>query len=106
VGPAGHAERIHDTGEWVLHMRADADGEALRREIAIFTRGADGRYRRTDEVHELRLYDGERVRRLLVDGGFAVETADAYEGGGLRSPSLPGWTVFVATVASDHPTPA
>ncbi|HEY7136934.1 MAG TPA: class I SAM-dependent methyltransferase [Acidimicrobiia bacterium] len=92
-------EVFHDHDTWALRMRAEehADDVSLERRITIFkdTRG-DGCYRRSDELHVLRLYRRDDVVRALGAAGFDVEVRDRYAS---ASPSTPpsGWAVFVAS---------
>lgn len=88
---------FHDADTWSLGMRAVEDGDRLDRHIAIFERGPDGRYRRTDEHHVLHLYDAGAVHELLTRAGFDVERRAAYAGDTASTPPS-GWAVFAASV--------
>jgi SAM-dependent methyltransferase len=88
----GTYERFHRSDDWALGMHSREKGDALERDISIFTRTGDGSYQRFDELHVLRLYDARAVAQLLETTGFAVEVRDRYE-----SPAnFPGWSVFVS----------
>jgi SAM-dependent methyltransferase len=83
----------HD--ESVLLMRTTERGYRLTRDITLFTREDDGRYRRSDEVHELRLYDPSDVRSALARAGFvAVRQPPHYGAGGPVFGN--GWSAFIA----------
>lgn len=62
----------HEGDDWVLCMQAQehAGSQRLTRDIALFTAGAgDGTWTRTDERHELTLYEpGELLARLTAAG--------------------------------------
>jgi SAM-dependent methyltransferase len=88
AGPPNFAE-----GDgWLVTTRAREDGDLLTRAIATFRRERDGRWRRTDETHRLRLHDPDAVIERLRRHGFAAHTLPGYAGERLPS----GWTVFVA----------
>jgi SAM-dependent methyltransferase len=89
-----HRWHVHDS--WVLGMHATESGDRLERRIALLVREDDGRYRRVDETHELRLYEVDAVRARLVDVGFEVEVRPSYTGSTASTPSA-GWAVFVGT---------
>jgi SAM-dependent methyltransferase len=94
AGPVHQQWEDHDG--WTLYMCAEesADGVRLDRRITIFTRDADGRYRRVDEHHVLVLYTVDAVLALLRGAGFAATVESRY---GPTDPSIPGWAVIVAT---------
>ncbi len=96
-------ERFHDAGTWSLGMHGREDGDALVREIAVFYREPDGRYRRVDERHVLRLADPERVRATLEAAGFTVATFPTYNLEASRSTPLAGFVVFLARRARGAP---
>jgi SAM-dependent methyltransferase len=50
----------------------------LARTVETFRSSSGGTYRRTREVHEVRLFDEAATRSLLRSEGFDVETARAY----------------------------
>lgn len=101
-GPGRHASEpaimeVH--ADDVLVGRPYEEGFRLRRELTLFTDTGDGRqYLRTDEVHELRLYDPGDVRAALARSGFlAIRQLDRY---GARGPRFhDGWAGFLATRA-------
>jgi SAM-dependent methyltransferase len=95
-GPGPVRQQWEDFDDWTLYMRAEesADRTRLDRSITIFTRDADGRYRRVDEHHVLVLYTVDSVLALLRRAGFEATVEGGY---GSTDPSIPGWAVIVAT---------
>jgi len=91
---AGPAIRYHAGDGWVViaHMTEDAHRHVLTRRITAFRR-VGRRWRRSDEVHRLRLYRRDDVRRWLETAGFDVGVLHGY--GRLRFPR--GWLGFVAS---------
>jgi SAM-dependent methyltransferase len=98
-GPVPVYQQWEDHDGWTLYMRAEesADRARLDRRITIFTRDADGRYRRVDEHHVLVLYPVDTVLALLRGAGFGATVESRY---GPTDPSIPGWAVIVATPAT------
>jgi len=91
---AGPPVRWHAGDGWVVIARVDEDAgrRTLSRRITTFRRR--GRtWRRSDEVHTLRLYRPPDVLRALAAAGFRARALRGY--GRLRLPW--GWTVFVAS---------
>ncbi len=90
-------QRFHRYDQWCLGMIAieSDDGARLDREISIFTVEADGRYRRSDEHHVLRLFDPTTLVTILGDTGYEAEVLDNYVSQGSH-PALPGWYVVRA----------
>lgn len=97
AGPDRSLQRFHRHDQWCLGMIAteSADGSRLDREISIFAIDADGRYRRSDEHHVLRLFDATTLVRILDGTGYEVEVLDNYDSQGSH-PALPGWYVVRA----------
>jgi SAM-dependent methyltransferase len=97
AGGSKRAVQFHRHDDWCLGMVAteSADERTLDREITVFTADPDGRYRRVDEHHTLRLYRRAEVEALLARAGFDVSVAEDY-----RSPEdrahLAGWFVVTA----------
>jgi SAM-dependent methyltransferase len=89
----GPLVRWHTGDGWVViaRVREDRRRRTLTREIATF-RWTGGTWRRSDEVHRLRLYRTADVRRALAGAGFRARTIDGY--GRLRLPR--GWVGFLA----------
>jgi SAM-dependent methyltransferase len=65
--------------DWLLCLEAAEDHETrtLERRITVF-READGGYRRSDELHRLRLYEGQAVLDALAVAGFDARQLGAY----------------------------
>ena len=86
---------VTDTRDALLAMETFESGFRLRREIALFATAETGRFRRSDEVHELRLYDPADVRAGLARAGFI--TIRALERYGAHGPLFhDGWAGFIA----------
>lgn len=97
-GPDGTRTGFTDTDRYTMHFEGHEtvtdDGTAtLERRMVLFTRDGDV-YRRTDEVHHLRLYDPTTVTAMLDDAGFATSMLAAY---GDR-PLSAGWIAIAASV--------
>lgn len=98
-GPSGSRSGFTDTGAYTMHFRAhettDDHGEAvLERRMVLFTRDDDV-YRRSDEVHHLRLYPASTVTDMLAAAGFRSTRLVAY--GDLPLPH--GWVAVAATTS-------
>lgn len=95
-GPDGHRTAFADTAAYTLHVEVrettDDDRAALERRMVLFTRDGDV-YRRSDEVHHLRLYRTAVVTDLLDAAGFEVTVSTAH---GERR-LAPGWVAIAAT---------
>jgi SAM-dependent methyltransferase len=100
-GPTGRTAQFHDAPTWSLGMHGtEADG-MLVREIAVFHREADDRYRRVNERHVLRLADPDEVHDTLEATGFAVETFTRYNDTATQSTPAAGFAVFLARRTPD-----
>ena len=90
---AGPPVRWHAGEGWVVVARIAEDRRqrVLTREITTFRR-AGRAWRRSDEVHRLRLYRPSDVRRALGEAGFRARAVGGY--GRVRLPR--GWVGFVA----------
>jgi SAM-dependent methyltransferase len=99
ASPGAVVHRFHRTDRWCLgaEITESADGTQLSRQITVFTADGDGCWRRTDEIHRLRLLGRQDVHAVLADAGFDVEISDGYHTAGGR----PGWYV----VQARKPTP-
>lgn len=73
-GPGRHdgATLVEEHEDAVLLIRTKEEGFPLQREITLFTEAGDGRYRRSDELHELRLYEPGDVRAARARAGFVA----------------------------------
>jgi SAM-dependent methyltransferase len=69
----------HRTGgdDWTVIAIKDSDGSRLTRRVLTF-REIDGEVRRSEEVHELSLYDRAEMLALLRDAGFRVRVRRSY----------------------------
>jgi SAM-dependent methyltransferase len=65
--------------DWTLCLEASEDHGArtLERRITVF-REVDGGYRRSDELHQLRLYEAQAVLDALEIAGFEARRLGAY----------------------------
>lgn len=72
-------ERYWLKDDWAMLRKASEDEKrrTLTREMTVFRR-VGKLYRRSDEVHRLRLYPREKIRTLLEDIGFRVRLLDRY----------------------------
>jgi SAM-dependent methyltransferase len=57
--------------DWAIVMRAETDGSILTRHITTF-RKVDDEYRRSREIHRVRLYSRRRIGEALARAGFSV----------------------------------
>jgi SAM-dependent methyltransferase len=66
--------------DWAVLYESHEDRSArqLVRRIEIFRLAEDGRYRRSAEVHTVRLFDRRAVTTWLEEEGFEVQVATAY----------------------------
>lgn len=66
--------------EWAVLSASteDVEGKRLTREIETFRDLGAGSYRRTRELHHVRLFERAAVLAWLAQAGFKVETATAY----------------------------
>jgi SAM-dependent methyltransferase len=99
VGPgrAGARPRRtwHEGDGWLLCVETSEDRKRceLTRRITVFRRSGRS-WRRSEEVHRLRLFDRETVLANLAAAGFMAEALGGYG----RRPRFPaGWAGFVAT---------
>ena len=93
--PAGEDSAFRVGEDWAILYTAqeDSKGRKLQRRITTFRKIAGGAtYRRTEEVHRLRLWRPGEVEEMLRDARFKVQTRRGY---GPRS-FAPGHRVFVA----------
>jgi SAM-dependent methyltransferase len=90
---AGAPVRWHAGEGWVVVARVaeDTRRRVLTREITTFRR-VGRTWRRSDEVHRLRLYRPRDVVSALAEAGFHARQMRGY--GALRLPR--GWVVFAA----------
>jgi SAM-dependent methyltransferase len=86
-----HDETRAGGDDWSVISIKDSDGARLTRRVLTF-RQLGGETRRSEEVHELELYDGDEVKTMLRNAGFAVRTRRSY--GAYRLPA--GHRVYIA----------
>jgi SAM-dependent methyltransferase len=93
----GGEESAFEVGEdWACLYTASESGPHLQRRITTFRRIDGGAtYRRTEEVHRLRLWHTREVDKMLRDARFRVQVRRGYGGRALA----PGHRVFVARAA-------
>ena len=79
AGPSGIREVVADHADATVWMRAteSADHRSMQRRIVLFRREGT-RYRRSDETHQLHLYDTAEVTAALQAVGFEVSLIDGY----------------------------
>lgn len=89
---SGPPVKLVERADWLVlsASREDVHTRTLTRRIVTFRR-AGRLYRRSAEVHRLRLYQPEDVVRWLRESGFRVRTRRGY-----AAERLPGaWRVFI-----------
>ena len=94
-GGRGKRQKNSEGKDWAILLETEEDvaRSILTRRIVSFRRV--GRlYRRGEEVHCLRLYRAQEVKRMLRRAGFRFTSARGY--GSARLPSR-GWITVVAT---------
>jgi SAM-dependent methyltransferase len=72
-----HSEHRAGGDDWSVISIKDSDGVHLMRRVLTF-RNIGGEIRRSEEVHELELYDQDEVEALLREAGFTVRTRRSY----------------------------
>jgi SAM-dependent methyltransferase len=94
-GGLGKRQNNSEGKDWaiLLETEEDAARSFLTRRIVSFRR-AGKLYRRSEEVHRLRLYHPAEVKRMLRRAGFECTIARGY--GSSRLPSS-GWITVIAT---------
>lgn len=91
-----HTRNYREGEGWAVLAESveDARRGRLTREITIFRRiGNTDRWRRTHEVHRVRVPDGARILRALRDAGLVARASTTY---GHAATMLPGRTAFLA----------
>ncbi len=95
--PEGASRKHWVEDEWAMCQAVAESERKLTRSLTVFRKLPAGDYRRTDEVHTLRLYPRGEVVAMLTGAGFAtVEALDGY--GQVTIP--PGMSVFIARKAA------
>lgn len=93
--PTGEDSAFRAGEDWAILYTAQEDrkGRKLQRRITTFRRISGGAtYRRSEEVHRLRLWPAAEIEEMLREARFRVQTRRGYGG---RS-FAPGHRVFVA----------
>ena len=67
----------HEGPDWALCLEASEQGRELRRRIVVF-READRAWRRSEELHVVRLFEAEEVLAALAAAGFEARRLDGY----------------------------
>jgi SAM-dependent methyltransferase len=67
----------HEGPDWTLCLEASEQEHELRRRIIVF-READGAWRRSEELHVVRLFETEEVLAALAAAGFEARRLDGY----------------------------
>lgn len=92
AGPSRQAVPNHASGDdWTVVVDASSDGRTLTRGITTFRRLDGDRWRRSHELHRLRLHRASDVLALLRSTGFRARPICGYE-----APPWPGLHVFLA----------
>jgi len=91
VPPGERLRACAEGDDWATLVETTESRRVLTRRITAFRR-AGSAYRRSEEVHRLRLYDRVQLAADLERTGFAVEVLKGYG----RMPMLPGRVGFLA----------
>jgi SAM-dependent methyltransferase len=94
--PGGEASSFRVGPDWAILFTASEDARTSRlvRRITTFRRIEGGAtYRRSEEIHRLRLWDPHDVTGMLREARFRVQVRRGYGGAG---GFVPGHRVFVA----------
>jgi SAM-dependent methyltransferase len=70
--------------DWAVLVEVEEDSEqrSLTRKVIVF-REVEGTYRRSEEEHDVSVFDPEEVEALLIEAGLVWDTAEAYGSYGL-----------------------
>lgn len=93
--PTGEDSAFRIGDDWAIVYTANEDevGQKLQRRITTFRKISGGAtYRRTEEVHRLRLWNPREIEDALRDAHFKVQSRRGYAGRAFA----PGHRVFVA----------
>jgi SAM-dependent methyltransferase len=87
-----HEKTLHGDG-WSLVARADlsASGRILTRRLTM-SRRTGKRYRRSREIHRVRIYSRQEIAKVLKEAGFSVRMRSSYG----RYRLLPGSVAVMA----------
>jgi SAM-dependent methyltransferase len=78
---AGGARGWAEGDGWAVLVEAERDGPRLRRRIVSYRETGDGRFRRGEELHRLRLHEPADVLERLDRAGFDAGVLEAGYGG-------------------------
>ena len=96
--PGGEDSAFRVGDDWAILYTASESGPTLQRRITAFRRiGGGATYRRTEEVHRLRLWHSREIDKMLREARFRVQVRRGYAGGG--GAFAPGHRVFIARAA-------
>jgi SAM-dependent methyltransferase len=91
--PGGEDSAFRVGDDWAILYTATENGPSLQRRITSFRRiGGGATYRRTEEIHRLRLWQVREIDQMLRDARFRVQVRRGYGGRAL----VPGHRVFIA----------
>jgi SAM-dependent methyltransferase len=79
--PARQLDTVHHNKidqDWFCHARIEEDANQLTRYITTFRRVGGDRFRRSEEIHRLKLFSQAQVLDWLRDTGFRVRTRRSY----------------------------
>lgn len=98
LGEHPHQKRMVEQEEWTMFLdyAENREENTLERNIFLF-RKINDLYRKSKEVHRLRLYERCEIKKLLEKIGFAVTVLDNYSGLPFREKHVG----FLATKESD-----
>lgn len=77
-GPQPPVDRVRSGDDWFCHSRIEEDSRGVRRSITTFVADTEGRYRREEETHRLKLFRTEVMREWLTAIGFRARTRRGY----------------------------
>ncbi|MBI2688189.1 MAG: class I SAM-dependent methyltransferase [Acidobacteria bacterium] len=71
---------FQEGGDWSIHVEVDGNAHTrwMTRKIVCFRKNASGRYRRSEELHRLRLLDSAEVVAELESIGFRAKAQNGY----------------------------
>jgi SAM-dependent methyltransferase len=91
--PGGEDSAFRVGEDWAILYTATESAPTLQRRITTFRRiGGGATYRRTEEIHRLRLWQVREIDEMLRDARFRVQVRRGYAGGAFA----PGHRVFIA----------
>lgn len=91
--PSGEDSAFRVGEDWAILYTATESGPRLQRRMTTFRRIGNGAtYRRSEEVHRLRLWPAREIDKMLREARFRVQVRRSYGGGAFA----PGHRVFIA----------